>query len=212
MSTVATTSVTDLPLWGLLALSALCGGVIAGGGALILSRLSKRANSTPTGGDNLTGVADRRSFVERLDSEWRAARAGQGSFGLLIVDVDAFGEINEMYGRKAGDRVLAEVAERIRLRVRRDDFVARVDADEFAVICKDVGPDGLETVRRNLEAYVNFASAVPVTLSIGLASPSELDDASLEMLDRARDSLGMRRSAQPERVVNDALAALLLPR
>jgi diguanylate cyclase (GGDEF)-like protein len=157
-------------------------------------------------------VADRRAFVERLDADWRAAREGHGEFGLLIVDVDAFGEINDMYGRSTGDRVLIEVAARIRSLVRRDDFVARVDADEFAVLCHGVGPEGLEAVRRKLEAAVNIAASAPVMLSIGVASPSILDGSSLDLLDRARESLGARRTEQPARVVNDALSALLLPR
>lgn len=212
MSTVATTSVTDLPLWGLLALSALCGAVIAGGGALVFSRLGNRGRAGGDGGDHITGVANRRSFVERLDAEWRAAREGSGEFGLLVVDVDRFGDINELYGRSTGDRVLAEVADRLRMRMRRDDFVARVDADEFAVICHDPGSEGLETIRRNLEAFVNFDTSAPVMLSIGVAAPSILDETSLDMLDRARDSLGSRRNERPVRVVDDALTALLLPR
>lgn len=212
MSTVATTSVTDLPLWGLLAVSALCGAVIAGGGALIFSRLTNRGRGSAGGGDHVTGVANRRSFVERLSAEWRAARDGYGDFGLLVVDVDSFGDINQIYGRQTGDRVLAEVAERIRLRVRRDDFVARLDADEFAVICHGTGPEGLEAVRRNLEAFVSYSESVPVTLSIGVAGTSHDDESSLDMLDRARASLGDRRVERPERAVNDALASLLAQR
>jgi diguanylate cyclase (GGDEF)-like protein len=190
----------------------LCGAVIAGGGALIFFLLVKRGRVSGNGGDLVTGVADRRAFVERLDADWRAAREGLGEFGLLIIDVDAFGEINDMYGRSTGDRVLVEVAERIRMRVRRDDFVARVDADEFAVICKGVGAEGLEAVRRNLEAHLNFSASAPVMLSIGIAAPSIVDESSLDVLDRARESLGSVRGERPVRVVNDALAALLLPR
>lgn len=212
MSTVAATFVTDLSLWGLLALSALCGAVIAGGGALLLARLARRGHANGNDGDLVAGVADRRAFVERLDADWRSAREGLGDFGLLVIDIDAFGEINEVYGRSVGDRVLVEVAERIRTRVRRDDFVARVDADEFAVICHGAGAEELEATRRNLEAYVNFASSAPVMLSIGVASPSVLDDSSLDVLDRSRRSLAERREERPARVVNDALAALLMPR
>lgn len=192
-------------------MSAVCGAVVAGGGALIFYRLTGRAGRTPAG-DRVTGVADRRAFVERLTAEWQETRDGAGAFGLLVVDVDAFGDINHLYGRATGDRVLAEVAERIRLRVRRDDFVARVDADEFAVICHGLAPENLEAVRRNLEAFVNSADSVPVSLSIGVASPSDWDDNALSVLDRARKSLSQRREAQPERVVEDALAALLAQR
>jgi diguanylate cyclase (GGDEF)-like protein len=159
--------------------------------------------------DSVTGVANRRAFVERLDAEWHDTRANGGGYGVLVIDVDAFGDINQLYGRTTGDRVLAEVAERIRLRVRPDDFVARVDADEFGVICAGADDDELETLRRNLEAYVNFAQSVPVTLSIGYATGDAKDERCLEVLDRARGSLLERRDEQPIRVVDDALADLL---
>lgn len=211
MSIVATTSIADLPLWGLLAVSAVCGAAVAGGGALLFARFTRDRRGVGAGGDHVTGVANRRAFVEQLEGEWQAMREGQGSsFGLLVVDVDAFGDINHLYGRSTGDRVLAEVAERIRLRVRRDDFVARVDADEFGVICHGVQLSDLEAIRRNLEAYVNFAESVPVSLSIGIAAPSEYDGASLEVLERARHSVAERRDHKPLSVVDDALSELLL--
>lgn len=212
MSTVASTSISEMPLWALLALSAVCGACVAAAGALIFSRVLNRNAGDNAGGDSVTGVASRRELIARLDAEWQAAREGQSVFGLLVVDVDSFGDINHLYGRSTGDRVLAEVAERIRLRVRRDDFVARVDADEFAVICHDTAPEHLEAVRRNLEAYVNFADSVPVSLSIGYAAPSDWDESALSVLDRARDSLAQRRETMGERVVEDALAQLLLQR
>lgn len=211
MSTAASTAISDLPLWALLAVSAVCGAVLAGGGAFVFYRLTGRTGGTAVG-DRVTGVADRRAFIERLTAEWQAAQEGVGAFGLLVVDVDSFGDINHLYGRSTGDRVLAEVAERIRLRVRRDDFVARVDADEFAVICHGLAPENLEAVRSNLEAFVNSADSVPVSLSIGVAAPTDWDDSALEVLERARASLAQRREAQPDRVVDDALAALLTPR
>lgn len=212
MSIAATTSITELPLWALLAVSAAIGAMIAGGGALTYSRFAKRRSAGSADDDSVTGVANRRAFVTRLTTEWRAAQEGFAEFGLLVVDVDAFGDINHLYGRATGDRVLAEVAERIRLRVRRDDFVARVDADEFAVICHATAPEHLEAIRRNLEAYVNFADSVPVSLSIGVAAPSDWDQSALDVLERARQSLAQRREDLPDRVVEDALAALLAPR
>lgn len=211
MSTAASTSISDLPLWALLAMSAVCGAAVAGSGALIFYRFTGRGGGGAVG-DSVTGVADRRAFVERLTSEWQAANEGAGEFGLLVVDVDGFGDINHLYGRSTGDRVLAEVAERIRLRVRRDDFVARVDADEFAVICHGLAPENLEAVRSNLEAFVNSADSVPVSLSIGVAAPDIWDDSALDVLDRARTSLAQRREGQPERVVENALASLLAQR
>jgi diguanylate cyclase (GGDEF)-like protein len=212
MSTVATTSITELPLWGQLAISAVIGAIIAGGGAFVFARLIRRQTKNNVDGDSVTGVANRRAFVERLEAEWQSAASGGGDFGVLVVDVDAFGDINHFYGRATGDRVLAEVAERIRLRVRDGDYVARVDADEFGVVCPGVRPEDLQTMRRNLEAYVNFAQSVPVALSIGVATPAEGDTSGLDLLERARNSLAQRREGRPVRVVDDALSALLTPR
>jgi diguanylate cyclase (GGDEF)-like protein len=210
MSIAATTPITDLPLWGLLAISAALGAAVAGGGALIFSRLTRgrRAGGDPA--DHVTGVANRRAFVERLETAWRALADGEQPFGLLVVDVDAFGDINHLYGRATGERVLAEVAERIRMRVRHEDFVARVDADEFAVICQGVTLADLEVIRRNLEAHVSFSDSAPVSLSIGIAAPSVYDRSGLAVLERARDSVAERQGHQPLRLVDDALAELLL--
>lgn len=212
MSIVATTPVLDLPLWGLLAVSAAIGAVVAGGGALVFSRFTRLHHGGSPDEDHVTGAASRRAFIAQLNTQWQDWQAGGGEFGLLVIDIDAFGDINQIYGRATGDRVLAEVAERLQLRIRANDLVARVDADEFAVICRGISAQHLETIRGNLEAYVNFSESVPVTLSIGIAAPREDDDSALQLLDRARGSLAERRLARPETVFDDALAALLLPR
>lgn len=162
--------------------------------------------------NRVRGVGDRRAFVERFAGEWLAAREQGDAIGLLVIDIDAFTDINHIYGRTMGDRVLIEVAERIRLRVREGDFVARVDADEFAVICRGVGEQELSAIRGNLEAYVNFAQSVPVSLSIGIAAYDARDEEALDMLDRARSSLVERRGTRPLRLVEDALTDLLTPR
>lgn len=208
MSIVATSLIADLPLWALLVLSAACGAAIACGGALIFGRWLSDG-TRERGGDRVTGVGSRRELTTQLEAAWRANRDGGDRFGLLVVDIDAFRDINLLYGRSTGDRVLAEVAERIRLRVRADDFIGRVDADEFAVVCRRVSTQELDTLRTNLEAYINFASSVPVTLSVGLATPESWDESSVELLVRARKSMRQRREGRPEKLVDEALASLL---
>lgn len=211
MSIVATSLINDLPLWALLAVSAVCGAGIACGGALVFGRWLSDGTG-PRGGDRVSGAGSRRELTGQLEAAWRAQRGGGERFGLLVIDIDGFRDINLLYGRSTGDRVLAEVAERIRLRVRADDFIGRVDADEFAVICRRVSPVELEALRTNLEAYVNFASSVPVTLSIGVATPEAWDETSIDLLVRARKSLRQRRDARPEQLVDEALSSLLQPR
>lgn len=211
MSIVATSPINELPLWALLVLSAGCGAMIACGGALIFGRFLNDGSSE-RGGDHVSGAGSRRELTAELESAWCAQRAGGEQFGLLVIDIDAFRDINQLHGRATGDRVLGEVAERIRLRMRADDFIGRVDADEFAVICRRVSPIELDALRTHLEAYVNFANAVPVTLSIGVATPESWDETSVDLLVRARKSLRQRRQGRPETLVEDALSALLQPR
>lgn len=164
------------------------------------------------GGDRVTGVGSRRELTAALELAWKNQREGGERFGLLVIDIDAFRDINTLYGRAAGDRVLSDVAERIRMRLRGDDFVGRIDADEFAVVCRRVTPPELDALRTALEAYVNFASSVPVTLSVGVATPENWDQSSVDLLTRARKSLRERRESRPEKLVDDALSSLLSPR
>lgn len=209
MGLTANTSIAQLPAWSQLLLSAAIGAAIATIGAIVCWALIRRNRKAGPDSDSVTGAANRRAFVHQLDAAWRSAGEGGDEFGVLVIDVDAFGDINHLYGRATGDRVLAEVAERIRLRVRTGDFVARVDADEFGVICHAADEYELETLRRNLEAYVNFAQSVPVTLSIGMAVPEDGDLRGIDLLERARQSLSESRDERPLRVVDDALAELL---
>lgn len=212
MSTLATTAINEMPLWALLSISALLGATFAGAGAHAFGRFSGRRPGGLGGGDSVTGAASRREFVAQLESNWEAHRTGELKIGLLVIDIDRFADINQLYGREIGDKVLTEVAERICLRVRSGDLLGRIDADEFGVICRDVSLEDLEDLRIGLEAYVNFAETVPVHLSIGVAVPHLADETSFAMLARARRSMRNRRSDQPARVVDEALYELLTPR
>ncbi|HWH00174.1 MAG TPA: GGDEF domain-containing protein [Pilimelia sp.] len=86
--------------------------------------------------DALTGLANRRTFTERLEQVLRAAR------GALVcyVDLDGFKAVNDGDGHEAGDAVLVAVADRLRAAVRSGDLVARLGGDEFAVLCPGAVP------------------------------------------------------------------------
>jgi diguanylate cyclase (GGDEF)-like protein/PAS domain S-box-containing protein len=87
--------------------------------------------------DHLTGLANRRAFVQALDRTIAAARQGT-RFAVLYLDLDHFKDINDTLGHPVGDRVLQAVAERLRASVRAGDTVARFGGDEFAVILADI--------------------------------------------------------------------------
>lgn len=192
-----------------LLIGVLIGATIASIGALILFRRVSRVVADPVNRDSVTGLADRRSFVERLEVEWLAAQGDGHEFGMLLIDVDAFGDINQLYGHTMGDQVLAEIADRIQLRLSPDDFVARLEADEFAVLCSPATFEQLASIRRGLEAYVSHAQSVPVMLSIGIGVPLDDDERADDVLRRARRSMMERRDQRSTVIVDEALAELI---
>jgi diguanylate cyclase (GGDEF)-like protein len=84
--------------------------------------------------DNLTGLPNRRLFLDRLDQSLARARRNSDHLILLFIDLDYFKEINDTYGHAAGDAVLRAIAERIRAVIRESDTVARLGGDEFIVL------------------------------------------------------------------------------
>lgn len=84
--------------------------------------------------DQLTGLPNRRLFLDRFEQAlYRAKRYGE-TLGLLFVDLDSFKEINDRQGHLVGDAVLKEAASRLERCVRRTDSVARIGGDEFVVL------------------------------------------------------------------------------
>jgi diguanylate cyclase len=98
--------------------------------------------------DDLTGLANRRLFEQRLTE---AIEAGPAQICLL--DLNGFKLVNDLYGHHVGDRLLAAVAERLTASMRGDDLVARMGGDEFAILAAGAGTtDGDSIVRRLVES------------------------------------------------------------
>ena len=83
--------------------------------------------------DTLTGLANRRSFLEQLDTALKRVRRDD-RIALLAVDLDGFKKINDTHGHAIGDLVLKEVARRLRSNVRETDVVSRFGGDEFSIV------------------------------------------------------------------------------
>lgn len=88
--------------------------------------------------DLLTGLPNRRLFLDRLEQEVKHAKRRSQPIALLFMDLDGFKDVNDSLGHEAGDRILAEVAERLADCVRANDTVARLGGDEFTVILTGV--------------------------------------------------------------------------
>lgn len=142
--------------------------------------------------DPLTGLPNRRSFNDDLCRMIAGAGRGHGNVVLLTVDLDGFKSINDSLGHDAGDTVLAEVAQRLRLLVRATDRVSRLGGDEFGVILAQPRDDAAveATCARILERLsqpirVGEQSVVPGA-SIGVATTDEFPT-TLEELCKAAD-------------------------
>lgn len=88
--------------------------------------------------DLLTGIPNRRLFLDRLEQTLLESKRSNRSFALLFIDLDHFKQANDQLGHEAGDRLLKQVAERIGTKVRAMDTFARLGGDEFTLIFKDV--------------------------------------------------------------------------
>jgi diguanylate cyclase (GGDEF)-like protein len=126
--------------------------------------------------DSLTGVYNHRFFHERLRAELtRAIRVGD-CVTVLMLDIDDFKRLNDVYSHAVGDQVLVKLAEMLREMIRGSDVPCRLGGEEFAVIMPSSGiEDAQGLAQRFMDrlASVEFAPAGRVTLSVGVASGPE---------------------------------------
>lgn len=133
--------------------------------------------------DDLTGLANRRGFIEGLTQAERDCRNGQ-SFALLVLDLDRFKEINDCLGHLLGDELLVLVGARIATATRPDDLIARLGGDEFAVLVEGVDGSGASRVADRVRAALSGPFDVGgvtlhVDVSIGVAIyPDDADEGS----------------------------------
>jgi diguanylate cyclase (GGDEF)-like protein len=125
--------------------------------------------------DELTGLANRRRFLERLDELTARRDRSSESAAVAYFDVDGFKKINDGFGHAAGDAVLVEVAHRLAAAVRESDLVARIGGDEFAALLDPV--DGLGSAELSARRIADTIEqplligdvAIPIGISVGAA-------------------------------------------
>lgn len=128
--------------------------------------------------DPLTGAFNRIPFEERIDSEMERVARYASALGFLVIDIDHFKAINDTHGHDAGDRVLVEVAGRLRALLRGSDLLARWGGEEFVVLLPETDLFGaLELGERLRQAIAaepcDEAGTVTVSIGVAQAVPGE---------------------------------------
>ncbi len=143
--------------------------------------------------DGLTGLANRRRFLEALEHEVQRHRRYGTPLALISIDVDRFKRVNDTWGHAVGDEVLCGLAAICRAEVRDVDTVGRIGGEEFAVLLPDTTPEEAMAVAERLRVAVQAAplltaaGPLSVTLSLGVAASPPCDgaDTLLREADRA---------------------------
>jgi len=149
--------------------------------------------------DTLTGLYNRRFFLEALGLELNRARRHERSCALILADVDDFRQYNESHGQLLGDEVLRTMAQLLQVHSRSSTVVARFGGDEFALLVPEIPPEGALTFAETLgraAATHHFpgGEAQPegrLTLSLGVAVYPEAGTDALQLTEAAAAALEM---------------------
>jgi diguanylate cyclase (GGDEF)-like protein len=147
--------------------------------------------------DGLTHAYNKRTFGERIESEFQYATRHDAPLWLIFIDIDHFKRINDAHGHPAGDAVLTQLASLVASMIGEDDMFARYGGEEFAIVVR--GGEGsavatlAERIRAAVEAYpflVDGDKRIPVTISAGIArAPAPGLGSAADLIARADEAM-----------------------
>jgi diguanylate cyclase (GGDEF)-like protein len=165
--------------------------------------------------DPLTELASRGPTLERLRTEASEARRYAHPLAVVLVDVDRFAALNHGYGLEVGDRILRDIALRLRVRCREADAVGRIGADSFLAILPHTDEGGAATFARAVlnqvlvRQVMTDRGELTVSLSIGIALMRlGMTLSGDELLAAAEEALASARAAGGNRIAYDRLHGL----
>lgn len=167
--------------------------------------------------DILTGLPNRRLFLDRLEQNIKHAARFDTPLALLFIDLDYFKETNDTLGHDAGDLLLQMTAERVRSCVRETDTVSRLGGDEFTVILqdhintKDVKVIAGKVLKELARPFQIFTNTVQISASVGITLFPQDADTSEQLIKNADQAMYAAKIAGRNRCsffsANLALAA-----
>jgi two-component system, cell cycle response regulator len=138
--------------------------------------------------DSLTGLYNRKYFLERLDEAVSRLHRYQHNMTLIIMDLDHFKDINDNFGHQTGDRILQRIASLIQKAVRRADFTARLGGEKFGILAPGTDQEGAKMLTKKLLRIVTSGrynikgTEVRLSACIGVTSLSEGDTMNTEQV------------------------------
>ena len=154
--------------------------------------------------DQLTLLYNRRYFDDILPREVERARRYSQELCLAMIDIDHFKDFNDKYGHQKGDEVLSEVGQIISDNIRLNDIAARYGGEELALILPETpfvnAQLTADKLRSAIEGESLLKTGLQVTVSVGVSSFEEGDNAVAEMIKRADDALYKAKDAGRNRI------------
>ena len=179
---------------------------------LIESRFHHAANNDP-----LTLLPNRAAFISEVDSVLRRSSVNGENVAVAVINIDDFRLINDGYGTELGDRLLVELALRIRLSISENDTVARLGGDEFSVLLASGCSE--EQARRSLEKILAALTrpllidgqSISIRATIGLAIDNDADVSATTMIRHASTALDSAKAEKRGQLVifNDEMGAIV---
>ncbi len=126
--------------------------------------------------DSLTGVVNRRSFLNLIEREWALARRYETTCALVLLDVDHFKRVNDSFGHRCGDMLLRQIADASGETLRQGDVLSRFGGGEFILFLPHTDPlgalDVAERIRERVERldFCWNGHCIPVSVSLGVAA------------------------------------------
>ena len=137
--------------------------------------------------DELTGLYNRRVFLQRAAEELtRGHRYGQ-PLHLALIDLDHFKQVNDQFGHPVGDALLKHVSRQLHMQLRDSDLLARIGGEEFAVLLPSTGAEQAVELMRRLQGQIRaeplelHEKVLPITFSVGITGlqPGDQDPSDL---------------------------------
>ena len=159
--------------------------------------------------DDLTKVYNRRAGLVRINEEFARAKRSGSTLSVAMVDADHFKNVNDTYGHIVGDKVLTHIASTLKSGLRECDIVARYGGEEFLILLPDTNSSQaslpLNRLRQRLaeSTYVHNGLRIKMSISIGIATMSSVDEDAIDTIHRADNALYLAKRSGRNKVVCD---------